>query len=61
MPRLNRLPTVPHINLQPACSKCSASMELAHTKPLKVHDEIEDRTYKCPKCGHSEAWVVKEL
>jgi DNA-directed RNA polymerase subunit RPC12/RpoP len=61
MPALQRrLPQIPGLTLQPACSKCSAPMELAHTTPFKVHDEI-DRTYKCPKCGHSEAWVVNEL
>jgi transcription elongation factor Elf1 len=36
-------------------------MELARTVPFKAYDEIEDRTYECPKCGHVEAWVVKEL
>jgi hypothetical protein len=35
-------------------------MELASAAPLKDHDDIENRMYKCPKCGHEEAWVVKE-
>jgi endogenous inhibitor of DNA gyrase (YacG/DUF329 family) len=43
------------------CPKCSTPMELVSTRPFKSHEDIEDRTYKCPKCGHSEAWVVKEL
>jgi len=45
----------------PNCPHCSKSMELSRTAPFKAYDEIEDRTYRCPKCGHSEAWVVKEL
>jgi uncharacterized Zn finger protein len=43
----------------PSCPQCSEQMELARTVPFKA--EIEDRTYECPKCGHVEAWVVKEL
>jgi DNA-directed RNA polymerase subunit M/transcription elongation factor TFIIS len=61
MPQLNRLPTIPHVILQPACPKCSEPMELARTTPFKAYDEIEDRIYQCPKCGHEEEWVVKEL
>jgi hypothetical protein len=52
---------MPSTSVQPACPKCSVQMELAHTAPFSAYDEVEDRTYKCPKCGHSEAWVVKEL
>jgi transcription elongation factor Elf1 len=36
-------------------------MELTRTVPFKDHDDIENRTYTCPKCGHAEEWVVKEL
>jgi DNA-directed RNA polymerase subunit RPC12/RpoP len=52
---------MPNRPLQPTCQQCSEPMELARTAPFKAYDDIEDRTYQCPKCGHSEAWVVKEL
>jgi hypothetical protein len=61
MPAAKPLPKVPGLTLEPCCSKCSEPMELACTVPFKAHDGIEDRTYTCSKCGHSEAWVVKEL
>jgi ribosomal protein S27AE len=60
-PEGNRLPQIPSVTLRPACPKCSKPMEMARTTPFKAYDEVEDRTYECPKCGHSESWVVKEL
>jgi predicted RNA-binding Zn-ribbon protein involved in translation (DUF1610 family) len=47
--------------VQPTCPQCSESMELARTAPFRVHNEIEDRTYKFPKCGYSESWVVTQI
>jgi hypothetical protein len=35
-------------------------MKLARTAPFKGYADIQDRTYECPKCGHSEGWVVSE-
>ena len=61
MPATKRLPQIPSLALRPVCPKCSTLMELAHTTQFKANEDIEDRTYQCPKCGHSEAWVVKEL
>jgi len=58
MPAAQPIPQIP--TLQPACPKCSTPMKLASTEPFKAHDGIEDRTYTCPKCGHSESWVVSE-
>jgi hypothetical protein len=52
---------MPGTPVHPACPKCSVQMELARIAPFKGFDEIADRTYTCPKCGHAEAWVIKEL
>jgi hypothetical protein len=46
--------------VQPACPKCSQSMNLAHTAQFKGHAGIEDRTYRCPKCRHSESWIASQ-
>ena len=34
-------------------------MVLALTR-TKGDARIEDRTYKCPKCGHSESWIASQ-
>ena len=34
---------------------------LARVGPLKGYVDIEKRTYKCPKGGEEQDWVVKEL
>ena len=44
----------------PICPHCSKSMELARTAPFKAHVGIQDRTYRCPKCGHLESWIASE-
>jgi DNA-directed RNA polymerase subunit RPC12/RpoP len=41
----------------PHCRNCSAQMQLAKTAPHKNIANIENRTYECPQCGHSEDWV----
>jgi len=43
---------------QPTCSQCSEPMKLARTAPFKGYADIQDRTYECQKCGHSESWIV---
>ena len=50
----------PNKPVEPTCPQCVEPMELARTALFKGHTGIEDRTYKCAKCGHSEGWVVSE-
>jgi hypothetical protein len=45
---------------QPDCPKCSEPMATARTAPFKGHAGIQDRTYECLKCGHSESWIATE-
>jgi transcription elongation factor Elf1 len=35
-------------------------MKLARTAPFKGYTDIQDRTYECPKCGHSESWIATQ-
>src|ERR1700686_896810 len=57
MPAKKSLPHIPGLPLRPTCPKCSQPMNLARTAKFKGHAGIEDRTYKCLKCGHSESWI----
>jgi hypothetical protein len=50
----------PNNPVEPTCPQCLEPLELAHTALFKGHAGIEDRTYKCSECGHSESWVVSE-
>jgi DNA-directed RNA polymerase subunit RPC12/RpoP len=50
---------MPNTTIQPICPKCSEHLVLVRTIPFKDHEDIEDRTYECPKCKHSEGWVFK--
>ncbi len=52
---------MPNIKIPPACPTCSEPMELVRTGPLKNYEDVEKRTYGCPKCGCEQDWVVKEL
>jgi hypothetical protein len=59
MPATDLIPPIPGITLRPACPKCSTPMVLTQINP----DErgFDNRHFDCPKCGQSEAWVVKGL
>jgi hypothetical protein len=35
-------------------------MTLARVAQFKGYAGIQDRTYECPKCGHSESWIATE-
>ena len=50
----------PNSPVQPTCPQCSVPMELARKAPFKGHSGIQDLTYGCPKCGHSESWIASE-
>jgi DNA-directed RNA polymerase subunit RPC12/RpoP len=52
---------MPNIKIPPACATCSQAMALVRMAPYKDYDEIEKRTYGCPRCGHEQDWIVKEL
>jgi hypothetical protein len=52
---------MPNIKIPPACPTYSETMGLVRMAPYKNYDEIEKRTYGCPKCGHEQDWIVKEL
>jgi Zn ribbon nucleic-acid-binding protein len=41
----------------PHCPKCSTQMQLAKTAPFKDVPGIENHTFECPHCGHSEEWI----
>jgi tRNA(Ile2) C34 agmatinyltransferase TiaS len=52
-------PLVPDTPESPACPECSTTMDLANV--TQGSGGIEERTYQCPKCGHSMVWVSKPL
>jgi uncharacterized Zn finger protein len=60
MPAAKTIPQIPGLPLRPACPKCSAQMELVRTAPFKSYAGIQDLTYKCLKCGHSESWIASQ-
>jgi ribosomal protein S27AE len=51
---------VPGHRLRPACPKCSVPMKLARAAPFKGYADIQDQTYECPKCGHTESWIASQ-
>ncbi len=42
---------------RPKCERCGALMWLARIDPDEP--SYERRTFECPECDHSMAWVVK--
>jgi len=43
--------------VRPPCPECSTMMHLARIEPVAPgHDK---RTFKCPRCEHSETVIVK--
>ena len=50
----------PNKPAQPTCPQCSEPMKLARTAPFKGYTDIQDRTYECSKCGHSESWIASQ-
>ena len=50
----------PNNPVQPACPHCSEPMKLARVARFKGYADIQDRTYECPKCGHSESWIASQ-
>ena len=46
--------------VRPACPKCSVPMKLARTAPFKGYADIQDWTYECPECRHSESWIASQ-
>jgi DNA-directed RNA polymerase subunit RPC12/RpoP len=60
MPAKKSLPKIPGLDERPGCPKCSQPMKLARVAPFKGHADIQDRTYECPKCGHSESWIASQ-
>jgi len=60
MPAKKSLPRVPGLDVRPACPKCSTPMVLARTAAFKGFADIQDRTYECPKCGHTESWIASQ-
>ena len=51
---------MPGTPIRPICPTCTQPLVLVRTAPFRNHPDIEDRTYECPKCKHSESWVFKE-
>jgi hypothetical protein len=45
---------MPNTKIPPPCPMCSEPMKLARKAPFKTYDDIEKRTYGCPKCGHEQ-------
>ena len=50
----------PNKSIQPTCPQCSEPMKLARVAPFKGYADIQDRTYECAKCGHSESWIASQ-
>jgi endogenous inhibitor of DNA gyrase (YacG/DUF329 family) len=50
-----------------ACPECAALMRMVKTGPYRpnhsipVKEALEERTFECPECRHSESWVFTGL
>ena len=53
-------PQIPGVDVGPDCPKCAQPMKLARVAPFKGYADIQDRTYECAKCGHSESWIASQ-
>jgi hypothetical protein len=55
-----KTPQIPSGDVPADCPKCAQPMKLARVAPFKGYADIQDRTYECQKCGHSESWIASQ-
>jgi DNA-directed RNA polymerase subunit M/transcription elongation factor TFIIS len=59
MPRIEYSPSDPRPIERLLCPRCGTQLILSRVEPDEPGFDL--RTFQCPKCQHSESFVVKEV